>query len=130
MCQSGEDSAPHPSQKPRHGLAHPQHPHARQQKIQQQAQPGAQKHEQMKLTLAAVQGKQQRRSQGADAVPQIQNHRQAAQMAAYQPQQVIVQPQPQAQHTGQAKLHRLQAQGILHQPNRRRSRPPSGCAAS
>lgn len=90
------------------------------------AQEDARKHEQMYLPFRTVQGQNRDRQKGRDAEPQVRPYRQPGMGPAQRAQDIVVQPQRQAQGPGAEELQRLGLQGVFHQPSSLRRKPPSG----
>ena len=84
----------------------------------------------MYLSLRAEEGQGENRRKGRGAEPEVRRDRQPGMDPAQGAQKVVVQPQGQAQGPGAEKLQRLGPEGVLHQPSRRRRKPPSCLACS
>ena len=75
----------------------------------------------MQLPRSAVERQRQQTQKHRQAKPEI---RRGVSLPAKKTQQVIVQPQRQAQGPGAKELQRLRLEGVLHQPSSRRRNPP------
>ena len=81
----------------------------------------------MQLARAAVE-RQGQQSQGRrQAEPAV---RRGAALCPEKAQQIIVQPQDQAQGSGAQELQGLGLEGVLHQPSSRRRKPPRRTVSS
>ena len=78
----------------------------------------------MQLPRPAVEGQGQQAKQRRQAEPEIRRDGQPGMDPAQGPEEIIVQPQGQAEGAGAQELEGLGLDGILHQPSSRRRKPP------
>lgn len=104
--------------------AHGQKQAAKCEKIGRSTERTAQKHKNAVFSAANIKSKEQITGQKAKRKEKIRQMRQTGQTAPQTPQKIIKQPIAQPQKGAEQELTALKQQRQLHQPNRRRKKPP------
>ncbi len=97
---------------------------AKGEKVGNHPQSGAGQHENSVFSVAHIEGKKQIAQQEGQGEPEIQQMAEPWKIPPQPPQKIKVDAVGKAKDSRQKKLTALQAEGLLHQPKRRRKRPP------
>lgn len=103
---------------------------AERQKIEACAEQQPEEHEQLELALTGIEREKQHRDEAAQTEQAVRQPKRQAQLPAQRAQHVVINGKTHAERAGEEKLIRLQRDGLFHQRNRRRSRPPVGRVCS
>lgn len=100
------------------------------EKVKPGTQSDSDQKEQAEQALSDIQGKQKQRHEHCECKQNIQHDCHARETAADCPKKVVNDAKHKSKQTRACKLEALQADGKLHQPNRRAKKPPVATSSS